>query len=326
MKTFAFALLGLLASAPSASATSERLIPAGSLIQCTVSEPRLSSKSVPIGDPVLCQTSYGSRYGMAILPQNSYLIGRFEDYKDPGHFVGKGWMELTFDRMLIQPDTVIPVHARVVDVPGYAVDRQGRILGKGHAVRDSVEWTLPILWPIDLLNLPRRGPRPTLKSEIRLTLKVLDDLGVPESQPPAQDSYGLYRRQPSAYTPPPAPPESAPQMLQTDAAPPVQQEAPAPALLRNTSGISRPARMPYTGPGPDRQGPDRPYNQRQPVTVVFNNGQPPALVYNYMLTPTTLYVLDGYRYAVPLAAVDVAATDRVNRMAGVDFHLPDNLQ
>lgn len=322
MKSLAFALLALIASAPSAAVAAERLIPAGSLIQCTVSEPRLSSKTVPVGDPILCQTSYASRYGMAMLPRNSYLIGRFEDFKDPGHLVGKGWMELTFNRMLIQPDTVIPIHARVVDVPGYVVDPLGRILGKGHAVRDTVEWTLPILWPIDVLNLPRRGPRPTLKSETRLTLKVLDDLGVPASDSPLPDPYGLYRRQPSAYTPPPAPPEPSVQMQQVDADPYPAQSAPPPMpMYRNASGIARPARMPYIGPGPDE-----PYNQSPPVTVVFNNGQPPALVYNYVLTPTTLYVLDGYRYAVPLTAVDVAATDRVNRMAGVDFHLPFSSQ
>ncbi len=319
MKSAALALLAFVSFSTSAAIASERLIPAGSLIQCTIAEPRLSSKTVPIGDPVLCQTSYGSRYGMAFLPQNSYIIGRFEDYKDPGHFVGKGWMELTFDRMLIQPDTVVPIHARVVDVPGYTVDRLGRILGKGHAVRDTVEWTLPILWPIDLLNLPRRGPRPTLKSETRLTLKVLDDLGVPSSEPPTQDPYGLYRRQPSAYTPPPdAPPAPQPQMQPVDEAPyPAQEESPAPLMLRSAGSASHPARMPYVGPGPDH-----PYHQSQPVTVVFSNGQPPALVYNYVLTPSTLYVLDGYRYSVPLAIVDVAATDRVNRMAGVDFHLP----
>ncbi len=318
MKRAALVLLAFVSFATSAAIAAERLIPAGSLIQCTVAEPRLSSKTVPVGDPVLCQTSYGSRYGMAFLPQNSYIIGRFEDYKDPGHFVGKGWMELTFDRMLIQPDTVVPIHARVVDVPGYTVDRLGRILGKGHAVRDTVEWTLPILWPIDLLNLPRRGPRPTLKSETRLTLKVLDDLGVPTSAPLTQDPYGLYRRQPSAYTPPPDAPAPQPQMQPVDAASyPAQDESPAPLMLRSAGGISRPARMPYVGPGPDRS-----YDQPQPVTVVFKNGQPPDQIYNYVLTPTMLYVLDGYRYSVPLAIVDVAATDRVNRMAGVDFHLP----
>jgi hypothetical protein len=208
--------------APLAGFAGERLIPAGSLISCTVSEPRLSSKTESIGDPVLCQVSHVELYGRSTLPYGSYLEGRFEDYKDPGHFVGKGWMELRFDRMIIEPDTVIPMNARVVSVPGYNVDRQGRILGKGHPVRDIIEWSIPILWPIDLINLPRRGPRPTLREETRLTLKIMDDFGVPafeQSQP--HESPGLLRRE---DYPPPAPPRQ-PAMVQ-----PVYVQPPPPPL------------------------------------------------------------------------------------------------
>jgi hypothetical protein len=123
-------------------------------------------------------------------------------------------MELRFDRMVIEPDTVIPVEAKVVDVPGYNVDRYGRILGKGHAVKDTVTWMIPILWPIDLINLPRRGPYPTLKEETRLTLKVMDDLGIPmvDQQPLQQEPSGLYRR-PSAYEEPAPPPPPPPQQI-----------------------------------------------------------------------------------------------------------------
>ena len=202
------ALLSLTLAVPAAARAAEQLIPAGSLIQCTISEPRLSSKTVAVGDPVLCQVSHVELYGRSMFPYGSYLEGRFEDYRDPGHLVGKGWMELKFDRMVIEPDTVIPVSAKVVGVPGYNVDRQGRILGKGHPVRDTVEWMIPILWPIDLINLPRRGPRPTLKEETRLTLKIMDDLGVPanDQPPPQRDDSGLLRRAPVAYEPPPPPP------------------------------------------------------------------------------------------------------------------------
>src|SRR5215469_10399801 len=182
MKSTSLALCTILLAAPMVVYAGEQIIPAGSLISCTVSEPKLSSKTTNIGDPVLCQLGMTERYGRFVLPYNSYLVGRFEDYRDPGHFVGKGWMELKFDRMVIEPDTVIPVDARVVDVPGYRVDNQGRILGKGHAVRDTVTWMIPILWPIDLIELPRRGPRPTLKEEARLTLKIMDDVGIPERQ------------------------------------------------------------------------------------------------------------------------------------------------
>jgi len=209
MKIIPLALFSILLAPPLTAYDSEQLIPAGSLIQCTVAEPKFSSKTAAIGDPVLCQISYAERYGRSHLPYYSYLEGRFEDYKDPGHFVGKGWMQLKFDRMFIEPDTIVPISAKVVDAPGYAVDRQGRILGKGHPVRDVVEWSIPILWPIDLINLPRRGPRPTLKEETRLTLKVMDDLAVPITPPPERAPSGLLQRAPTAYTPPP--PAPAPQ-------------------------------------------------------------------------------------------------------------------
>ena len=62
-----------------------------------------------------------------------------------------------------------------------------------------MEWCIPILWPIDLLNLPRRGPRPTLKTETRLIVKVMDDTEVPVVEDPDRDPSGLYRREPSAY-------------------------------------------------------------------------------------------------------------------------------
>jgi hypothetical protein len=214
MKRIALVVLSIVSASPLFADAGQRLIPAGSLIGCTISEPKLSSKNTAVGDPVLCQMGHSERYGRSVLPYNSYLVGRFEDYKDPGHFVGKGWMELKFDRMVVEPDTVIPIDVRVVDVPGYRVDNQGRILGKGHATRDVVLWTIPVLWPIDLLMMPMRGPRPTLKEETRLTLKVMDDLAVPENEAPQRDPYGLSHRQPSADNdPPPAPapdPEPAP--------------------------------------------------------------------------------------------------------------------
>ncbi len=211
MKRRSFLLLSVLLAPPLFADAGQHLIPAGSLLNCTVSEPKISSKTTAVGDPVLCHVGHSERYGRSVLPYNSYLVGRFEDFKDPGHFVGKGWMELRFDHMVIEPDTIIPVDARVVGVPGYHVDNQGRILGKGHETRDIVTWSIPVLWPIDLLMLPMRGPRPTLKEETRLTLKVMDDMEVPSTTQPQTDPYGLMHRQPSADLNPPPPPTPEPQ-------------------------------------------------------------------------------------------------------------------
>ena len=202
MKCTSLVLFSVLLAPPLFADAGEHIIPAGSLISCTTAEPKLSSKNTAVGDPVLCHLAHSERYGRATLPYNSYLVGRFEEYKDPGHFVGKGYMELRFDQLVIEPDVEVPIDARVVDVPGYRVDTYGRILGKGHAVRDVVMWSIPVLWPVDLLMLPMRGPRPTLKEETRMTLKIMDSFAVPNSKLPYTDPYGLKHRDQSFDEPP----------------------------------------------------------------------------------------------------------------------------
>ncbi len=250
MKCKVSTFLIVLLAAP-LSGFAEQLIPAGSLITCIVSEPKLSSKTANIGDPVMCKVSHVELYGRSTLPYGSYMVGRFEDYKDPGHFVGKGWMELKFDRMVIEPDTVIPVDARVVEVPGYNVDRYGRILGKGHATRDIIEWSIPLLWPIDLINLPRRGPRPTLKEETRLTLKITDDMGIPDRQQEQYpDDTPRLQRRPSAYQPSQyqqAPPAQSQPVAQTYAQPVYQ---PQPIVQTYVQYVPAPRPVYYVPPPP----------------------------------------------------------------------------
>ena len=197
-----FSLLFLAASSTSVfptslTASAEQLVPAGSILKCTVSD-KISSKTEAIGDPVMCTLSHTEAFSRTVFPYGSYLIGHFEEYKDPGHFVGKGWMELRFDRLMIQPDTNVPINARVVAVPKYPVDAEGRIHGTGHPTRDTIEWLIPVLWPIDLINLPRRGPRPTLKPETQLTLKVLDDFGIPSQMEQDYQQPALIERRAAA--------------------------------------------------------------------------------------------------------------------------------
>ena len=325
MKSTSLALFTLLFVAASLSHASQ-IVPAGSLITCTLSDPTLSSKTANIGDPVLCAISYSGymqQFGPARLPYNSYLVGQFEGYKDPGHFVGKGWMELKFERVVIEPGTIIPISARVVGVTGYKVDRDGRILGRGHAVRDTIAWAMPILWPIDLINLPRRGPRPVIKAEARLTLKVMDDFEVPAAEVPQEVSPGLYRRTPSSYTAPPPPEETMPSSTAVEY-PPMAMPAPYQYGMVPERRYSPPpepgigpggsaywyGRRPYLGPG------------RDVVTLIFDDGRPPEPIRNYVLTRDAIYVQDGYRRVIPIAALNLPATVEVNRRMGIDFRLP----
>ena len=156
------------------------LVPAGTLLQCTLNEPNFSSATASVGDPVLCHLRSFQEFGHTAFPRGSMLGGHLEDEKDPGHFIGKGYLKITFDRVIV-PTGDIPLPAKVISAKGFKVDKQGDIKGKGHAKRDVVEWMLPPLWPWKVLMLPARGPRPTLKGEEPLQLRLMDDIVVPRN-------------------------------------------------------------------------------------------------------------------------------------------------
>jgi hypothetical protein len=171
------------------------VVPAGTLMSCTLDEPKFSSATVSVGDPFLCYPRTMQQFGQVVFPRGTYIVGHLESDKEPGHFVGKGYLKLAFDRIGL-PQSDVPLTAKVVAVAGFNVNKEGKIIGHGHATRDTVEWMLPPLWPWKVLTLPARGPRPTLKGEVRVTLRVMDDIIVPQATTPGWRRFG---EQPSSF-------------------------------------------------------------------------------------------------------------------------------
>ena len=186
---FSLVFLGLIANAQA----QDILVPAGTLLKCTLDEPNFSSATADIGDPVICHLSSLREFGQNIFPRGSYLGGHLEADKEPGHFVGKGYLKLEFDRIGF-PSSDVPVPSKVIAAKGYKVDRHGDIVGRGHATRDVVEWMIPPLWPWKIITLPKRGPRPTLKNEEQITVRLMDDIQVPRLVAAAQ-----YSERPTSY-------------------------------------------------------------------------------------------------------------------------------
>jgi hypothetical protein len=180
-------------------AAPREIIPAGTLLQCTVSEPNFSSKTAQVGDPILCHLGPMRTFGRSVFPRGAELGGHLEDAKNPGHFVGKGWLQLVFDRVILPGAEVLPLEAKVISAPHMKTNAEGKIRGKGHPVRDSVEWAIPVLWPIKVLTLPARGPFPTLKGETRLTLRLMEDIEV--GGPLARNFPAPPWANPSSYNP-----------------------------------------------------------------------------------------------------------------------------
>ena len=79
MKRFIVSLVsaaGLLVSAAQVRAQ-DLLVPAGTLLQCTLDEPKFSSATASVGDPVLCHLKSFQEFGRTVFPRGSMLeIGR----------------------------------------------------------------------------------------------------------------------------------------------------------------------------------------------------------------------------------------------------------
>ncbi len=88
--------------------------------------------------------------------------------------------------------------------------------------------------------------------------------------------------------------------------------SPGPTVAENYPPVPAPAyRSAQPTPAPE-----------DAVTLIFKDGRPPLEIHNYALTRTTLYVTDAKHRDIPVADLDLAATQKVNEDAGVHFQLP----
>jgi hypothetical protein len=280
--------------APGGDSRIKDFIPAGTILHCTMDEPNFSPKTANVGDPVLCHLGPLGSFGHSIFPRGAELGGHLQDYKNPGRFVGKGWMAIEFDRLILPNAEVYPLAAKVIDAPHLKVDAQGDMHGKGHPKRDAFFWAIPLFWPVKIFTLPARGPYPALRGENRLSLRLMEDVGVPfpttaqnsVPRPPWSSSPSSdYRSTPSEYQPVSA----------------VMQ--PAPAVRRITTVSAEPSNSSWT--------------------IIALQAGTAILAREYWLEGDKVACVfgSGERQDVPLAAIDLAQTVKVNQERNVDFAL-----
>jgi hypothetical protein len=298
-RIFLIVLLVLCVSAAFAAQSSrDEVIPAGTLLTCTLSEPNFSSKTAAVGDPVLCHLGSLAAFGHPLFPRGAELGGHLQDYRNPGHFVGKGWLDMEFDRLVLPGGVILPLAAKVISAPHLKVDAEGKIHGGGHPKRDAVEWMLPPLWPIKVLTLPARGPYPALKGETRVSLRLMEDVQV---ELPA-----------TARLTVPAPPwaETGNNILPTD-------------------GVYRPTMEDYRAnivPAPRAavvSFRDDAENHSNGLTLVVVRGGVAFLARDYWVAGDQLHWLseEGEERRVTLDNLDLAETVRLNRQRNVEFVL-----
>jgi hypothetical protein len=277
-----------------AQAAVRDIIPAGTLLHCTMDEPNFSSKTALVGDPVLCNLGPLGAFGHSVFPRGAQLGGHLQDSKNPGHFIGKGSLTIEFDHMILPGAQILPLSAKVVSAPHYKVNAHGDIRGKGHPTRDALLWTVPLFWPVKIMTLPARGPYPALKGESRLTLRLMDDVEVPFAtasvpMPPRYRPSSYHSTSPSLYQPA--------STAQTD----------APVVRRITYNES----------------PSSPTASGGQVTVIALQAGTALLASRYWVEGTDIHCVsqEGAEQNVPLTLVDLAQTVKVNQERNVEFSL-----
>src|SRR5947208_16567661 len=93
--------VGMLVSAGGVYAQRDLLVPAGTLLQCTLNEPDFSSATATVGDPVLCHLRTQQELGNILIPRGRMLGGHLEAEKEAVHCIGKGSMKSTSDGVIL---------------------------------------------------------------------------------------------------------------------------------------------------------------------------------------------------------------------------------
>jgi hypothetical protein len=304
--------------------TRDLTVPAGTLLQCTLDEPNFSSRTAHVGDPFLCHIRSLTMFGRPVFPRGAYLSGRLEEFRDPGHFFGKGRLKLEFVSLTV-PGGTFPLSAKVVSVPHYRVDAEGDIRGRGHARRDAVEWSIPILWPEKIITLPARGPRPTLKGETPILLRIMDDLSIPADAAVVANEKLSPIREPSR-------PSSS---LNSSANSNVNSNFRASTFPRVVyGGTSRPAEeseQRWAGSPVDIENTsiseaylptERSRRSLTPTLLILKDGRG-YVTSNYWIEEGQLVFVgsDGKQQVLPLEELDFQMTTKLNRERGVVFTL-----
>ena len=300
------------------------LVPAGTLLRCTMSEPNFSSATAQIGDPVLCHLGSVQEFGHNAFPRGAYMTGHLEAAKDPGHFWGKGYLRIVFDR-IGTPNADINVSTKIIGTRNYPVNKDGDVKGKGHPRRDVVEWMIPPLWPWKLIMLPARGPRPNLKGEQIMTLRLMEDVTIPRPGPALSSRewrppHAQLREQPSAYLQrPAAPADNLPALTNVGFVTSVD-----PAFSQLVPAQTAPPRPVRTEPVilPDSAAEARstdPHTSSSSLTLIALRNETIWAVSEYWLSGDRLdYILpSGAHESCALNDVDLMRTTQLNSERGI---------
>jgi hypothetical protein len=156
-------------------------IPAGTIIRVYPDEHIVAGTT---SGPVLFTVAADVRFFVnrpPILPRGSKIIGKMESSSEAGRLWGRAKAHLVFSSILLPDFCEYPIDATLIGTKRYQV-REEVIIGQGHAHRDALALLFPPTTLYQLIRLPARGPKLSIREEEQLVIKLLQPVYAARSQ------------------------------------------------------------------------------------------------------------------------------------------------
>jgi hypothetical protein len=156
-------------------------IPAGTIIRVYPDEQLVAGTT---SGPLLFTTAADVRFFLnrpPILPRGSKILGRMETSGKAGRLWGRAKAQVVFTSILTPDYCEYPIDATLIGTKKYQV-REGVIVGRGHPRRDAIALLFPPTTLYQLIRLPARGPKLTIREEEQLVIKLTQSVYLARSQ------------------------------------------------------------------------------------------------------------------------------------------------
>ena len=112
----------------------------------------------------------------AVIPRGSKVLGNVMESKQAGRLVGRAQTQIILTSILTADSCEYPIDAKTLEAGRYRANKDGVVVGRGHARRDLFELLFPPTTIYQLIRIPSRGPSLVLDAENPITIKLMEPL------------------------------------------------------------------------------------------------------------------------------------------------------
>src|SRR5262249_8790545 len=125
----------------------------------------------------------------AVIPRGSKVLGNLMESKQAGRLVGRAQTQIILTSILTADSCEYPIDAKILEAGRYRANKEGVVVGKGHARRDLFELLFPPTTIYQLIRIPSRGPSLVLDAENPITIKLMEPLTAQSAVSQAASSF-----------------------------------------------------------------------------------------------------------------------------------------